>query len=114
MSKICPRFRRRLILSICWFLVFLLCLAIGVSANAQPAITCDTRDRIVKGLAEDFGGTLRARGLNEQGLMVEVYASSETGTWAIVETEPNMWSCVSDTGTGFYVWLFPDAEGEPL
>ncbi len=69
----------------------------GSIAQAQGA-SCANRDTIVERLSSKYGETRQSAGLNQNNGMVEVFASSETGTWTILVTMPTGVSCLMAAG----------------
>lgn len=68
---------------------------------AQPSGNCATRDRVVTRLAEGYGETRQSIGLGANNSIVEVFASSETGTWTITVTTPAGLTCLVASGQAF-------------
>ncbi len=69
----------------------------GSAAFAQGA-SCANRDMIVERLETKYGESRQSAGLNQNNGMVEVFASTETGTWTILVTMPNGMSCLMAAG----------------
>ena len=65
---------------------------------AAQASSCAPRDIIVGRLADKYGETRKSMGLNQNNGVVEVFASSETGTWTILVTMPTGMSCLMAAG----------------
>jgi hypothetical protein len=74
-------------------------LASATLANAQQ--NCAPRDRVVERLASAYGETRQSIGLAQNNVVVEVYASSETGTWTITVTNPAGTTCLVASGQAF-------------
>lgn len=74
-------------------------LAVGTysPAFAQGA-SCADRNLIVDRLSQKYGETRQSAGLNQNNGMVEVFASTDTGTWTILITMPNGKSCLMAAG----------------
>ena len=75
---------------------------------------CAPRDGIIAKLADRWGETLRAAGETDGG-MLEIYASTETGTFTILLTRPDMTTCLLAAGQD---WIAPERplprpKGEP-
>lgn len=60
--------------------------------------SCANRDMIVDRLESKYGESRQSAGLNQNNSMVEVFASTETGTWTIIVTMPNGMSCLMAAG----------------
>ncbi|MEZ5797931.1 MAG: hypothetical protein R3D63_10905 [Paracoccaceae bacterium] len=70
------------------------------AAFAEGAAQCGPRDAVVAELADRFGETRRSLGLTASAV-VEVYASSETGSWTIAVTTPDGTMCLVAAGRDF-------------
>lgn len=70
------------------------------AAFAQATPQCGPRDSVTAHLAERYGETRRAFGL-AQNAVVEVFASTETGTWTIGVTTPDGRMCLVAAGQGY-------------
>ncbi len=78
-------------------------LALALILLAFPAwgqTPCDQRVDIVKHLADKYGETLRVRGITLNSRVMELFASDK-GTWTIIISYPNGWSCMTQNGEGF-------------
>ncbi|MGI9393850.1 MAG: hypothetical protein ACR2OY_04330 [Boseongicola sp.] len=62
---------------------------------------CAPRGIIVDRLAETFGESRQAIGMAQQGRVVEVFASLETGTWTITITLPSGVTCLVASGESY-------------
>ena len=69
------------------------------AAAAQAQMVCGTRDSVVARLSEDYGETRRGGGLADPLAIFEIWASDETGTWTILETTPDGFTCIMAVGT---------------
>lgn len=79
-----------------------LALALMVTqAHAQSARNCGPRDTVVDRLASGYGETRQSMGLGANNSVMEVFASSETGTWTITVTMPNGMTCLVASGQAF-------------
>ena len=72
-------------------------LIFGSAAFAQGS-SCANREMIVDRLQSKYGESRQSAGLNQNNGMVEVFASTETGTWTILVTMPNGMSCLMAAG----------------
>ena len=79
---------------------------------ALPQPTCAPREAVTHMLETNHGERQQWRGLDANGMMVEVFANPETGTWTILVSGPEGASCLvahgSDAGAN---WQAP---GEAL
>ena len=77
---------------------------LALLVSATPAVAqqnCAPRDAIVNSLKAQYGETVQSSGLSEDGVLVEVYASDETGTWTITYTLPDGLTCLVASGSDF-------------
>jgi len=71
---------------------------IAQQVNAQQNRNCAAREAVVDRLANTYGESRQSIGLGEQGMMIETFASSDTGTWTITVTTPNGQTCLVASG----------------
>jgi hypothetical protein len=67
-------------------------------ATAEQNRNCAPRDTVVDRLASTYGETRQSIGLGERGMVIETFASSDTGTWTITVTTPNGLTCLVASG----------------
>lgn len=81
-----------------------LCLALPMAALAQqPPQACGLRDRVLESLAKEYGEVLTARGVTDNGCLVEM-TLSPNGSWTLLTTCPGMppaMVCAVGTGSGW-------------
>ncbi|MCP5085629.1 MAG: hypothetical protein GY952_02300 [Rhodobacteraceae bacterium] len=70
------------------------------AAHSQAA-NCAQRTQVVERLQDRYGETRQSVGLAQNNGVVEVFASSESGTWTIVITLPNGMTCLVAAGSAF-------------
>ncbi|PIV73598.1 MAG: hypothetical protein COW55_12385 [Rhodobacteraceae bacterium CG17_big_fil_post_rev_8_21_14_2_50_65_11] len=71
-------------------------------SEAQTARSiCGERDRIVATLTGHFGETARSWGMGPRGRIIEVFASTDTGTWTITVTAPDGTTCLVASGNAW-------------
>lgn len=71
---------------------------------AAPALAqqnCAQRDQILDRLTSKYGESRQSIGLAPNTGVVEVFASTETGTWTILMTTPNGVTCLIASGQAF-------------
>ena len=73
----------------------------AATADAQNTRNCGPREMVVERLATSYGETRQSMGLGANNSVVEVFASSETGTWTITVTSPNGLTCLVASGQAF-------------
>ncbi|MEN8656787.1 hypothetical protein [Marivita sp.] len=80
-------------------------LAIGAlmasSTLTQAQQNCAARDTVIQRLASAYGETRQSIGLAQNNTMVEVFASSTTGTWTITVTNTAGRTCLVASGQAF-------------
>ena len=67
-------------------------------AYAQQNRNCAPRQAVVDRLASTYGETRQSIGLGQRGMLIETFASSDTGTWTITVTTPNGVTCLVASG----------------
>jgi len=60
--------------------------------------SCAPREAVVERLATAYGEVRQSIGLGERGMLVETFASTDTGTWTITATTPNGQTCLVASG----------------
>ena len=70
-------------------------------AFGQARPPCAEREVVVDRLTSGYGETVRSMGLGANNGMVEIFASTETGTWTITVTMPNGTTCLLASGQAF-------------
>ncbi len=78
-------------------------LAATTDVAAQNARNCAPRAAVIERLAEGYGETRQSVGLGSNNAVVEVFASSETGSWTITVTVPGGLTCLVASGQSFEV-----------
>lgn len=75
--------------------------------------SCGDHTQIVRQLGEKYGETRRLIALTQARQVVELFASSETGTWTLLITFPTGESCLISAGD--MIELVPDTtlKGDP-
>ena len=76
----------------------LLLASLDVAAQQQPP--CGPRERLVSGLAAEFGEIPTSSGLMGNGNLIEVL-TSPSGSWTIIATRPGGGSCLLASGEGW-------------
>ncbi|HYF55333.1 MAG TPA: hypothetical protein VEA41_13840 [Salinarimonas sp.] len=94
-----------------WLILPLLLVALDVRAQPAEPPVCNHRPAIIKKWAEKFEEVPVAAGLNDRGNVMEVLASP-SGTWTLLETQPNGLSCLAGTGYG-WTYREPPAPAVP-
>lgn len=76
-------------------------LAATHASQAQQQNRCAPRATVIERLASAFSETRQIIGMAANGTVVEVFASTETGTWTITLTRPDGVTCLVADGHGF-------------
>lgn len=86
---------------------------VAVIFLSNPALAqgtnCGVRQAIVDQLTNKYGESRQNVGLNENNSLVEIFASTETGTWTILVTMPTGMSCMVAAGRSWEV-----VQAEPI
>ena len=70
-------------------------------AHGQQRSNCAPRGAVVKRLQDKYGESRQSIGLGADNSVVEVFASTETGTWTITVTRPDGIACLVAAGLAF-------------
>ncbi|SPH23508.1 hypothetical protein DEA8626_02572 [Defluviimonas aquaemixtae] len=94
---------------------FTLALVLGAAALAPPShaqqiLPCFERGHLIEKLAGGYGERQTGAGLSGPQQLVELWSSSETGSFTIVLTQPDGRSCVLATGTSWQMKRNSEAE----
>ncbi len=76
-------------------------LAASQATFAQSSSRCAEREMVLDRLGGKYGETRRSIGMAANNSVVEMHASTETGTWTITVTHPNGVTCMVAAGTAF-------------
>ncbi len=71
------------------------------ASAAQAQSNCAPRAVVLDHLAQNFGETRQSIGLGQDGHVIEVFASADSGTWTITITLPNGLTCLVASGDAF-------------
>ncbi len=74
--------------------------ALQSQTQTQPQ-NCGQRPMVVEMLTGKYGETRRGMGMAANNTVMEIYASTETGTWTITITLPDGMTCLVGSGQGF-------------
>lgn len=70
-------------------------------ASAQSLGTCAPHATMVEHLMTGYGESRQSIAISADNMVVETYASLETGTWTIIVTAPGGPSCLVAAGQAF-------------
>jgi hypothetical protein len=82
-------------------------------AYPQAPGACAMRQHVIDRLASAYGETRQSIGLGANNQVVEVFASTETGTWTITVTTPNGLTCLVASGQAYESVSEETAAGDP-
>lgn len=71
-------------------------------AQAQGQ-NCAPRELVVQRLAEKYGESRQSIGMGQKGMLMETFASDETGSWTITVTTPQGMTCLVASGQSYEV-----------
>jgi hypothetical protein len=74
---------------------------VSAQTSAQGNRNCAARDKVLETLANNYGETRQSIGLGANNAVVEMFASTETGTWTITVTTPEGLTCMVASGQSF-------------
>jgi len=80
----------------------LTCVALTFASPAD-ARSCGERTKIIERLEAGYGEERTGAGLSSNNGIVELFASTETGTWTIIVTMPTGQSCLVAAGEGWEI-----------
>lgn len=70
-------------------------------ASAEGNQNCAPREMVLERLADKYGETRQSIGLGANNAVVEVFASTDTGSWTITVTMPTGLTCLVASGQSF-------------
>ncbi len=75
----------------------------NVNAQTVPqgGAQCGDREKVVSHLVATYGETRQGMGIAANNTVMEVFASSSTGTWTITVTLPTGVTCLVASGQGY-------------
>ncbi|MGJ8623479.1 MAG: hypothetical protein ACSHW1_11935 [Yoonia sp.] len=84
---------------------FALSFGLGVALAAMPvqaqSANCADHAQVVSALAARYGESRQSIGLSNDNTVVEVFASTDTGTWTITITQPGGPTCLVAAGQAY-------------
>ena len=85
---------------------FLMSFGIGGMMLAAQDVSAQTRNcadhaQVVERLAEVYGESRQSIGLGSDNTVVEMFASSETGSWTLTVTRPGGPTCLAAAGQAY-------------
>lgn len=87
--------------------LFEMTLGLGILALAATQVqaegnrNCAPRDMVLERLSGKYGETRQSIGIGANNAVIEVFASTETGTWTITVTLPTGITCLVASGQSF-------------
>ena len=77
-----------------------LLLAVSVG-TAEAANNCAPRDMVLERLETKYGESRQSVGLGANNMVVETFASADTGSWTITVTRPDGMTCLVASGQSY-------------
>jgi hypothetical protein len=74
---------------------------IGATQTQAQTRTCADHGQIVERLAHHYGETRQSIGLSHDNMIVEIFASSDTGSWTITVTQAGGQTCLVAAGQAY-------------
>jgi len=71
------------------------------TSGAAQGANCAPRDVVVERLASKYGESRQSMGLGANNAVVEVFASTKTGSWTITVTTVHGLTCLVASGQAF-------------
>jgi len=84
----------------------------AAQSGAADVLACAERQVVIDRLESHFGETRQSIGLGRGDRVVELFASTETGSWTIIVTRPDGLTCLLATGEAFEDIIVP--QGDPV
>ncbi|MGG7644944.1 hypothetical protein ACQ5SP_09090 [Rhodovulum sp. YNF3179] len=84
----------------------------AAQSGTAGVMACGDRQTVIDRLETRFGETRQSIGLGRGDRVVELFASTETGSWTIIVTRPDGVSCLLATGDAFEDIIVP--QGDPV
>ena len=78
-------------------------MALAAQQLQAQTSNCAPRADALRRLTETYGETRRGIGMVQQGAVMEVFASDDTGTWTITVTMPDGMTCLVAAGEAYEV-----------
>lgn len=78
----------------------LLASPVAAQTMQMMQLPCNARDSVIAALATKYAEGIKAQALDGRGLMFEVFANEETGTWTTTLTSAAGLTCIVATGEG--------------
>jgi hypothetical protein len=69
--------------------------------HAFAGANCAERSVVLNELASNYNESRRAMGMAGDAVMMEMFASTDTGTWTIIVTAPDGTTCLIASGNGY-------------
>jgi hypothetical protein len=83
------------------FLIGLILSAVIVPADLLAQTNCASRDVVIEKLEAGYGEAFAGGGLQNATSIYEVWFSEEKGTWTILMTRSDGYSCIMASGTNW-------------
>ena len=84
----------------------------AIPATVQAQMACAPREIIVQAMKEAYGESQIGIGLMNSKTILELWVSKTTGSWTIIRTNPEGWTCVITSGISWRS-ITPDTTAAP-
>lgn len=88
-----------------------LLISVTGEAEAQNRQNCAPRQTVLERLSSKYGETRQSIGLGNRGVVMELFASTSTGTWTITVTTPDGLTCMIGAGNSYEKQTTPEPAG---
>lgn len=85
-------------------------LTISTTAALGQTQNCAPREIVLKRLSDKYGESRQSIGMGQRGMLMETFASDESGSWTITVTTPQGMTCLVASGQSYEIL----AEARPL
>ncbi len=85
-------------------------LALFNTAAFAQSQNCAPREIVLKRLSDKYGESRQSIGMGQRGMLMETFASAESGSWTITVTTPQGMTCLVASGQSYEIL----AEAQPL
>ncbi len=86
---------------------------LGATAQEDESMQCAERGGILEVLNSEYNEIARAIGLVSEEAVLEVFVSKESGTWTVLVTDPEGFSCVLAAGEDWQEMPLATDQPEP-
>lgn len=81
-----------------------------IRPQTPPGVECGDRDKMVGVLGDRFGESRQSRARTRRGVLVEMFANRDTGSWTLLMTREPGLACIAAHGRAFEADADPSAK----